>query len=112
VSSFWLTTRDQARLTIVSPNDREVVLVANVLAGAALTKGTLPRARVRGPGNAIHVYQLPAREASIRIPVHVRRGVNRLVLSPANATSASSTLQSEPQSQALMTVTQLHLAGG
>jgi hypothetical protein len=111
-TGFMLGAGGQAELTIVSPDSREVALVADVFAGPALRSGARLGARIRGPGSASHSYALPVGGEQARLPIHVSRGVNTFVLSPVASgvnQSSASELESEP---VLMAVTHLSLAGG
>ncbi len=110
-TGFWLGVGDQAQLTIVSPDSRDVELAADVSAGPELRVGAQLGARVRGPGRTTRSYQLPTRGSSVEIPVHVSRGLNRIVLSPIASESSVVRAESQPEAQVLMAVTDLHLAG-
>jgi hypothetical protein len=125
VTGFWLNARDHADLTIVSPDTRQDTLVANTFAGPALEAGTSPEVLIAGAEHASHVYRLPGAGGLARIPVHLSRGVNQLVLVPvagAAAHASASEYESQPESEAeseaesgsgvLMAFKQLHLAGG
>jgi hypothetical protein len=108
VTGLWLDAGGQAQLTIVSPDARESTLVARVSPGPALAPGAPLAARVRGPGRATHVQPLQPGEA--RIPLHLDRGVNRLVLTPLTA-GASARRPAESEAQAVILVENVHLAG-
>jgi hypothetical protein len=111
-TGFWLTAAGQAQLTIVSPDSRRAALVADVSAGPALATGTAPAALISGPGTTSYSRQLPADGEEVRIPIDLSRGVNRLSISPAIAgVSSGYTEEYEPESQALMLFTHLHLGG-
>jgi hypothetical protein len=108
---FFLTARDQADLTIVSPEGGEDALVATTFAGPAAATGASPRIRLSGPGHASHIYQLAHGTARSQIPVHLHRGVNEIVLSAASGTRAQSAmLEREPESQALITFSDMTVA--
>ena len=110
-TGFWLNAGNEADLTIVSPDSREVTLVGSVFGGAALRAGASLEARIGGPGRASRRYQLPTGGEEAQIPLRLSRGVNQLVLSPV-ASAVNRSNPSAPESQVLMAVTQLHLAGG
>jgi hypothetical protein len=123
-TGFSLDAGGHATLTIISPSDRTAELAADVTAGPALAPGASLAVRIRGPGDASHSYPLPAGGGHARIPVSVRTGVNRLVLSPiagaAGAAGAPGRVQAEPDSEseseseqeAVMVVANVHLLGG
>jgi hypothetical protein len=111
VTGFFLTARDQADVTVVSPDSREDTLVANTFAGAALGSGAM-EIRLSGPRHFSHTYRLPGRGGLARIPVHLDSGVNQLVLSPgAPAANQTGALEPEYEEQALLVFSHLRLAG-
>ncbi len=116
VTAFWLSAHNQADLTIVSPDSREVKLAGDVTAGPALRSGASLEALIRGPGSVSHSYRLPVGGTEARIPLHLNRGVNQLAITPV-ATAANDNSISvpesvpEPESLALMAITNLHLLG-
>ena len=113
INGLWLTARGQADITIVSPDSRADALVVNTFAGPALPAGALPEIRVGGPGHVTHIYQLPGRGTRVRIPIHLDRGVNRLVLSPGtSAVAETNPAEAGSESQMLMEFTHLSLASG
>jgi len=112
---FWLTASDQALVTIVSPDSREDAILANTTAGPALhaAGATAPEVIVEGPGRSRHTYRLPSTGGRARIPVHLNRGVNQIVLTTPNALkTAAATAGAEPESQALVVFANLALASG
>jgi hypothetical protein len=117
-TGFWLGAGQYASIIIISPSSSEAALVGNVLAGPALRAGAQLGVRVRGPGDTSSSYQLRDGGEEDRIPVHLHRGVNRLVLRPVatavNQTSLSpqEAEKTELESQAVMAITHLHLASG
>jgi hypothetical protein len=108
-TGFWMTPRDEAVLTIVSPDRREAALLATVAAGPALTAGSLPEAHIRSAGHASYGYRLPPRGGAVRIPLHLDRGVNQIVLSTSAEVEAP-TSGFEPESSALVVFSHLSLA--
>jgi len=108
VTAFWLGAHDQADLTIVSPDAREAAVAADVFAGPALKAGASLQARIRGPGKLSYRYPLAVGGLEARIPVHLSRGVNRLVLSPV-ATAVNRANPSAPESRALVAFAHLRL---
>jgi hypothetical protein len=116
ISAFWLGAGEQATLTVVSPDSRNVTLIADVRAGSALSADARLEARISGPGPSSHIYQLPAGSGEVGMVVHLARGVNQLALSPVSVAEGGngSRVQppvSEPGSP-LMLVSDPHLAGG
>jgi hypothetical protein len=113
VTGFFLTARDQADVTIVSPDSRGDAFVAQEAAGRALGADALAYIRVTGPGHTSFAYRLPDKSGRVRIPLHLHRGVNQIILSlgppAANQTGAS---EGEPESQAVVSFAHLALAGG
>ncbi len=108
-TGFWLTFRDRAELTIVSPDSREDALITNTFAGPALPTKTLPSVRVIGPSNLNSVRLLSNGGGESRIPVHLHRGLNRLVLTLPNV-KGHLTSEAEPESRAAVVLTEVHLA--
>ncbi len=112
-TGFSLTAGSQTELTIISPESREIMLVADVSAGPALGAGGSLQARIVGPGHVSHSYRMPVGGEEARIPIRVSTGVNRLVVSPvASAEHRFNRPEPESESQALMTFTHLSLADG
>jgi hypothetical protein len=112
---FWLTASDRADVTIVSPDSREDAIVANTAAGPALqsTGEGAPEVLVEGPGRSMHTYRLPSTGGQARIPVHLERGINQIVLTtPSALATATATASPEPESQALVVFADLALASG
>jgi hypothetical protein len=117
LTAFWLSARDQAQLTIVSPNARKVVLAGDVDTGPALRPGAPVGVWARGPGQASHTYRVSTDGAEARILVQLRQGVNRMVLEPITKSVGAAEVLSpatapESESYALIAITNLHLAGG
>jgi hypothetical protein len=114
-SGFWLTARNRADLTIVSPDSRDAALAAVVRAGPAARAGAPIEIYVNGPGRSSHRYQMPAGEREAQFPVHLTGGVNELSISPRapghGRLSADPLRRPEPESQGLLTVLDLHLVG-
>ncbi len=102
-----LTLGDQAHLTIVSPDVREAALLATVTPEAEPGAGALG-VLIRGPGHADHLYPTPPHGGPMRIPVHLSRGLNRLVLSPADI--AVQSRPSAADSRELLVIDSLSLA--
>jgi hypothetical protein len=114
VTAFWLGVRDQADLTIVSPDSRTIALTANVFAGSALPAGVSPEAHIRGPGRSSHSYRLPTEGNEVQIPVSLTRGVNRLVLAASDralgeSDASLSAAKPEPPSNALISLSNVHI---
>lgn len=108
VTSFWLSAGGQAAITIVSPDNRRIGLVANVEPGPELAAGASYGVHISGPSGASYSQALPRSGGPVRIPVQVDRGLNRLVLSPlATALKVNPAVESPEQ---LLVVTQLSLA--
>jgi hypothetical protein len=116
VSAFWLSGRDQADLTIVSPDSREATLAADVLAGPALGAGAPLEVHLRGPGGASSTYRVAGGDQAIRLTARLTAGVNVLVLTPGDGEAAEVTSAAppgpEPESQALVRISNLHVLGG
>jgi hypothetical protein len=111
-----LSVGDRMRLTIVSPDTREAALLATMTPGAErgdeapIELGTgASRVLIRGPGHASYTYPVPPGGGRVRIPVHLRRGLNHLVLSPI-ATAVSGITPGIPASQQLLAINNLSLA--
>jgi hypothetical protein len=112
-TGFWLTAGDQAVITIVAPASEAGTLVADTSAGPALPAGAAAEVLVAGPGQARRSLALPRGGEAARIPLHLNRGVNEIVLSPVTgAPRPPGTSEPEPESRALVTFTRIHLAGG
>jgi hypothetical protein len=83
----WLRVGEPANITIVSPRARIVALMAVAVPGAQ-TGGALARAGegaemlVRGPGRARSIHRIGAGGETVRIPLHLSGGLNRLALVP------------------------------
>jgi hypothetical protein len=112
-TGFSLTTGGQVAITIVSPDSREGVLVADTSPGPALGAGVPLEARIEGPGHASHIYRLPAGAQKARMPLQLDRGVNQFVLRPvANAANRVNPSDPRPESQILMNFENFTLSGG
>jgi hypothetical protein len=109
ITGFALTARDQAVITVVSPDSRSDALVSNTVAGPALEGGSL-ELRVDGPGRATHLQRLAGASQRSRIPIHLNRGVNQIVLSPVTGVEQTPTLEPEPESRTLMSFASITLA--
>jgi hypothetical protein len=109
-TGFSLAAGAEADLTIVSPDSREDALVANTYTRPAFGSGAPLEVRLDGPGNMSHVYQLPGGGGRGRIPVHLNRGVNQVVLRPVGS-AAGSVSRPESESQPVITFTNFKLAG-
>jgi hypothetical protein len=115
---FWLTAGDRVQMIIVSPDSREETLLANTFAGPALGAGASPEVRIEGPGHTGRIFKLPAGGGLAQMPVHLSRGVNRLVLAPVAGASADAVEseaeaeESESGPRVLMALKQLRLASG
>jgi hypothetical protein len=113
VVSFYLTAKDQADVTIVSPDRRREALAATTSSGPALKGATFTNIRVTGPGHASRVMRLPLDGRRVSIPVQLERGVNQLVLSfGAPAANQTGNMQNQPESDALVDFSNIALAGG
>jgi hypothetical protein len=109
VSAFWLSAHDQVKFTIVSPGSREGYLIGDVVAGPALRPGASLEASLDGSVDAGLRFKLPL-GGELRLQVHLNGGVNRLVLRPiVPVVDRSVTSQSEPESHALVAITNLSL---
>ncbi len=105
---FWLSTGDQADLAIVSPDNGGTVLRASVAPGAALGAGASLWLVLTNTGHRSHSYRLPPGGGVVRIPVPLRIGVNRFVLSPL-ASSIKLRTPASPSTQPLLLVKNLAL---
>jgi hypothetical protein len=117
VTGIALSARNQADLTIVSPNSSEITVVAKMSPGPGLTSGTPLEARLRGPGLTSVGYRVPSGGGTARLTVHLTKGVNRFVLGVASGVEdweASALPPPQPESQAamLLLASNLHLANG
>jgi hypothetical protein len=115
VTTGWLSQGEEAHLTIVSPDTREAALVATLIP-AYVTPGTssiqfgagAPGLLARGPGRASSTYGVPLSGEQVRIPVHLRPGLNRLGLIPLVDPGGGGAV---PPSEQLMVIENLSLAG-
>lgn len=110
IGAFWLSARDHADLTIVSPGVRRVALLARVVPGPALGSGASLWAVVGELGHASYSYPLPAGGGVVHIPVLLGPGVNHFTLSPL-ASAIKLRNPRTPSAQPLLRVTELSLAG-
>jgi hypothetical protein len=113
VTAFWLTVRDQAEVTIVSPDSRTATLAWGVYPGAALRAGAPLEASIRDPGTSPLTFTLPVGR-EVYVPVSLERGVNRLVLTVFSRAEGAitplvATSESEPLPDALTIVANLHI---
>jgi hypothetical protein len=109
-TGFWLRPGEHAEVTIVSPDSREAALAGEVFAGPALRAGAPIAALIGGPGS--RSYQLPLSSNALRVPVALRRGINRLSLGVvAHSENPIEPGEPEYESQAVMVVEHLHVAG-
>jgi hypothetical protein len=106
---FWLSAADQADLTIVSPDEGRAGLLVSAVPGAALGARALLWVVLTNTGHWSYSYRLPPGGGVVRIPVSLRIGVNRFVLSPL---ASAITLQSPvvPSTQPLLVVRHLALS--
>ncbi len=113
VSTIWLSAGNEAFVTIVSPDSRDVTLEADISPGPALNTSALLEVRISGPGSSQRVLQLPGLGGNVRMVTHVARGVNKLVLSPISVskTGDGSTVPaiSTELGFPLMIMTNIHL---
>ena len=110
ITGFWLGARDEADLTIISPDSREIAIAASASPGPALRPGAMPEVRIRSLGQPSQHYQLPAEGGEVRMRIHLKTGVNEIVLSPsASAERHTSVSGVEPESQALVKLANLAL---
>ncbi len=82
VASFWLSGRELAGITIVSPDSRKIALVADVKPGPELAPGATYGVEVSGPSIASYSRTLPRNGGAVSLPVQVGSGVNRFTLTP------------------------------
>jgi hypothetical protein len=111
-STLWLSAGNEAYVTIVSPNSRDVTLVAKMSGGPALPTGSQLEAHVRGPGSLSHFYRVAVGGGNVRIVTHLSRGVNQLTVTPIGVAKNGSPvipLSYEPGIP-LMVVADLHIA--
>ena len=105
LTSFWLGPSDAAAITIVSPNDGKIALIAHVAPGPALAPGAIYGVQISGIGRTPLRQQLPPRGGTVSIPLRVSGGITRFVLSPiATAVSSNGAAQG---SQALVLIEHL-----
>jgi hypothetical protein len=114
VVAFWLPPATPAQLTIVSPDQREAAIVATISSGAALAPGANLSLRV--DGSRSH-YGFPlvrhghyASTGVLRLPLKLKRGINRVNLTP-RASALNAPDPAVPASQQLLIVSSLTLAG-
>jgi hypothetical protein len=104
ITGIWLGADEQADLTVVSPATRAASLLAQVFAGPAAPAGGRMALRIAGPGAGSRVYELPGGGTEVALLVHLRRGLNDLVLTPASAPAGGAAAL-----QPMMYLTGLHL---
>jgi hypothetical protein len=108
VQSFRLPAGTSAELIIVAPDHREAAIVATMTAGAGLGPGATLSVHVTNDSRPAGIY--PVHGGIMRIPIELKRGLNRLLLAPvASATRAPDT--TVPGAQQLLIVPSLTLAG-
>ncbi|HEX5853072.1 MAG TPA: hypothetical protein VFY36_08265 [Solirubrobacteraceae bacterium] len=113
VSTIWLKAGQRAYFTIVSPDERDVTLAADMTAGPELRPTARLEARVRGPGSSSHTYRVPKANASMRIITHLTRGLNEVVLSPVSIAKDGGSVVAPAKTNSenpLMIVSNIHLA--
>jgi hypothetical protein len=103
ISYFSLSPSEHANLTIVAPSAGRATLFASVELGSGNRYGV----RVAGPGATSARYQLPVGGGLLEVPLTLRRGLNRLTLSPL-ATAAQKRRATGP----VMLVYRLSVASG
>jgi hypothetical protein len=109
VTSFWLSPGTSAQLTIVSPDRRKAAITATVEIGAALRSGAALSAQVHDASPVPHDFRILS-NGLVRIPIELDRGLNRLLLTPV-ATATNPSNPAVPESDRLLTVQQLTIAG-
>ncbi len=106
--SGWLAADVGAHLTIVSPDARETALGGTVTPvveqrdGAYAPSAAGPAALlVRGPGNSSYAYPIGRRGGVQRIPIHLARGINHILLEPLPNQSRAGRSAGAPSQQLL-----------
>jgi hypothetical protein len=116
VEAFWLPPATPAQLTIVSPNQREAAIVATISSGGALRAGASLSVHVDG-SRSHYAFSIVrkgksaiASTGAVRLPIKLKRGINRVTLTPlASAVNVSD--PTVPTSQQLLIVSSLTIAG-
>jgi hypothetical protein len=106
---FSLSAGDQAELTIVSPDNGTATLLASAVPGAALGARALLWVVLTNTGHWSYSYRLPPGGGVVRIPVSLRIGLNRFVLSPL-ASAIRLRNPAVPSTQPLLVVRHLALS--
>jgi hypothetical protein len=104
-STIWLSGNEQARVTVASPDARNITIAAKVTLSVALSAKA--QIFVLGPMGA--TQQVPA-DHELRMGVRVHRGVNELTLGPVRYTAAGGGTSRQEQEHAILT--NVHLVGG
>lgn len=107
-SIVWLSGNEQARMTVASPDARNITIAADVTPGVALSAETGIVAVVSGSGPTAATYQVPA-DHELRIGVHVHRGVNEFSVGPVRYVTAGGNAPSQEPEHAILT--NVHLVG-
>jgi hypothetical protein len=85
---FSLGVDEPATFTIISPDRRRAVLVADIDQRHQIDPAyPVVGVRIDGPGDAAHNYSLPAEGGEVSIPIQLDRGLNDIALSPAFTTT-------------------------
>ncbi len=109
-STIWLSGEEQARITIASPDARNLTIAAEVAPSVALSAGAELVAQVGGSGSTDTTHQVPA-DNELKFNVHVHRGINELSLGPVRVAAAvGGVLSQEPEQLAILT--NVHLVRG
>lgn len=106
---FWLSAADQADLTIVSPDNGGAALRADVVPGAALGARASLWVVLTNTGHWSYSHRVPPGGGVVRIPVSLRIGLNRFVLSPL-ASTIKLRSPAAPSTQPLLVVRDLALS--
>jgi hypothetical protein len=109
VESFWLTVGTSARLTIVSPDQRVAAIVATMEPGAELRRGATLSVRIADASRAPREYSIDG-GGPLRLPIELKRGLNRLVLTPV-ATATNTPNPAVASTQQLLVVPSLTIVG-
>jgi hypothetical protein len=116
VVAFWLPPATPAHLTIVSPDRREAAIVATISSGGALGRNASLSVQVDG---SLSHYDFPIAEKGrytiagnglVRLPVKLKRGINRVNLTP-RASAVNTANPAVLTSQQLLIVSSLTIAG-
>jgi hypothetical protein len=111
-----LSTSRPARMIVVSPDTRRAVLVVSLTSVIRVSDGIArasysAAALVRNGGHSSAVYRTSPGGGTVRIPLNLRPGLNRLVLVPLAAGATNST-PGIPAAQQLLLVGHISLASG